>query len=139
MTPNPTALSLYRRSLKLALDWAVHRNLWRGQAVYIRSLFEANRYVLEPRQQRVLFQETEKLLEEWKHPDPYRAPTAPGGSKYERNTEVRDLPLGKAQHEEMEEEEQRARETAKIHAARMQRQKEDEQEVLRFENEQGSR
>ncbi|ODH13575.1 hypothetical protein ACO22_07116 [Paracoccidioides brasiliensis] len=131
--------SLYRRSLKLALDWAVHRNLWRGQAVYIRSLFEANRYVLEPRQQRVLFQETEKLLEEWKHPDPYRAPTAPGGSKYERNTEVRDLPLGKAQHEEMEEEEQRARETAKIHAARMQRQKEDEQEVLRFENEQGSR
>ncbi|ODH45684.1 hypothetical protein GX48_08239 [Paracoccidioides brasiliensis] len=139
MTPNPTALSLYRRSLKLALDWAVHRNLWRGQAVYIRSLFEANRYVLEPRQQRVLFQETEKLLEEWKHPDPYRAPTAPGGSKYERNIEVRDLPLGKAQHEEMEEEEQRARETAKIHAARMQRQKEDEQEVLRFENEQGSR
>lgn len=45
--------SLYRRSLKLALDWAVHRHLWRGQALYIRSLFEANRNVTNPRQQRV--------------------------------------------------------------------------------------
>ncbi|RQM04538.1 hypothetical protein DH86_00004424, partial [Scytalidium sp. 3C] len=24
-----------------------------------------------------LFQETEELLEKWKHPDPYHAPTAP--------------------------------------------------------------
>ena len=45
--------SLYRRSLKLALDWAVHRHLWRGQALYIRSLFEANRNVTDLRQQRV--------------------------------------------------------------------------------------
>jgi len=26
-----------------------------------------------------LFKEAEDLLEKWKHPDPYRAPTAPGG------------------------------------------------------------
>jgi hypothetical protein len=26
-----------------------------------------------------LFREAEELLEEWKHPDPYHAPTAPGG------------------------------------------------------------
>lgn len=26
-----------------------------------------------------LFQEAEALLEKWKHPDPYRPPTAPGG------------------------------------------------------------
>ncbi len=45
--------SLYRRSLKLALDWAVHRYLWRGQALYIRSLFEANKNITNPRQQRV--------------------------------------------------------------------------------------
>lgn len=32
-----------------------------------------------------LIEQTEQLLEKWKHPDPYRAPTAPGGSKYERN------------------------------------------------------
>ncbi|KAL5084721.1 hypothetical protein Trisim1_011520 [Trichoderma cf. simile WF8] len=103
MTTRQAALSLYRRSLKLALDWAVHRHLWRGQALYIRSLFEANKKVTDPRQQRVsqhysrfnggppltLFQallaETEKLLESWKHPDPYVPPTAPGGSKFERN------------------------------------------------------
>ncbi|KAL6356949.1 hypothetical protein LRP88_10562 [Fusarium phalaenopsidis] len=77
--------SLYRRSLKLALDWAVHRHLWRGQALYIRSLFEANRNVTDPRHQRALLSETEKLLESWKHPDPYTPPTAPGGSKFERN------------------------------------------------------
>ncbi|KAI0198689.1 hypothetical protein F4808DRAFT_435448 [Astrocystis sublimbata] len=79
------ALSLYRRSLKLALDWAVHRHLWRGQALYIRSLFEANRNIADVKKQRALLKETEKLLETWKHPDPYIHPTAPGGSKFERN------------------------------------------------------
>jgi len=36
----------------------------------------------------LIIDETEGLLEKWKHPDPYRAPTAPGGSKYERNLPV---------------------------------------------------
>ncbi|ROW00133.1 hypothetical protein VSDG_03420 [Cytospora chrysosperma] len=80
MSSSQAALSLYRRSLKLALDWAVHRNLWRGQAIYIRSLFEANRNITNPRQQRALLKETEKLLETWKHPDPYLPPMAPGGT-----------------------------------------------------------
>ncbi|KAJ5885322.1 hypothetical protein N7495_009832, partial [Penicillium taxi] len=71
--------SLYRRSLKLSLDWSVDRRVWRGQAGYIRSLFEANKNISDPRLQKVLFRETEKLLQSWKHPDPYRAPTAPGG------------------------------------------------------------
>ncbi|KAM0710045.1 hypothetical protein Q7P35_002407 [Cladosporium inversicolor] len=88
MATKPQILSLYRRSLKLALDWAVHRYIWRGQALYIRGLFEANKHVTEPRQQRLIIEETEGLLEKWKHPDPYRAPTAPGGSKYERNLPV---------------------------------------------------
>lgn len=48
-----TPRSLYRRSLKLALDWAVQRQIWRGQALYIRSLFEANRNITDSRQQRV--------------------------------------------------------------------------------------
>lgn len=90
--------SLYRRALKLSLDWAVHRSVWRGQALYIRSLFEANRGVADPRQRRVrdsappdlsrlspanvnkaLLSATEKLLDEWKHPEPYIPPCAPGG------------------------------------------------------------
>lgn len=45
--------SLYRRALKLSLDWAVQRNLWRSQATYIRSLFDANKDVRDPRQRRV--------------------------------------------------------------------------------------
>jgi hypothetical protein len=36
----------------------------------------------------LIIEETQNLLEKWKHPDPYRAPTAPGGSKYERNLPV---------------------------------------------------
>ncbi|KAL1596109.1 hypothetical protein SLS59_008100 [Nothophoma quercina] len=82
MSSKKHVLSLYRQSLKLALDWSVHRYLWRGQAVYLRGLFEANRNVTEPRQQRALITETENLLEKWKHPDPYRPPTAPGGTFY---------------------------------------------------------
>ncbi|PUU81587.1 hypothetical protein B9Z19DRAFT_971370, partial [Tuber borchii] len=77
--------SLYRRSLKLSLDWSIRRDVWRPQALNIRELFEANRDIKEPRQLRVILQEAEETLERWKHPDPYRAPTAPGGSKYERN------------------------------------------------------
>ncbi|GAB7361261.1 hypothetical protein MBLNU230_g1322t1 [Neophaeotheca triangularis] len=88
MAARTQVLSLYRRSLKLSLDWAVHRYVWRGQAMYIRSLFEANKHVSEPRQQRAILEQTEDLLEKWKHPDPYRPPTAPGGSKYERNLPV---------------------------------------------------
>lgn len=78
--------------------------------MYIRSLFDANKNIRDPRQQRVwsapscrlapmlmtiqqvLFAETEKLLQKWKHPDPYIPPTAPGGSKYERNIPAPDLP-----------------------------------------------
>jgi len=36
----------------------------------------------------LIVEQTEQLLEKWKHPDPYRPPTAPGGSKYERNLPV---------------------------------------------------
>jgi len=90
MSNRQAVLSLYRRSLKLALDWAVHRYIWRGQAMYIRSLFEAKKNVTDPKMQRALLKETEYLLDHWKHPDPYVPPTAPGGSKYERN-----LPAGR--------------------------------------------
>jgi len=47
------ARSIYRRALKLSLDWSVHRYIWRGQALYIRSLFEAKKDVRDPRLQRV--------------------------------------------------------------------------------------
>ncbi|TVY12750.1 hypothetical protein LARI1_G007760 [Lachnellula arida] len=52
MSTKQAVSSLYRRSLKLALDWSVHRYLWRGQALYIRTLFDANKNIRDPRQQR---------------------------------------------------------------------------------------
>ncbi|KAI5779180.1 hypothetical protein DFH27DRAFT_567684 [Peziza echinospora] len=79
------ALSLYRRSLKLSLSWCVRRDNWRQQAVQLRHLFELNRHVTDPRILRGLLADTEAQLEKWKHPDHYVPPTAPGGSKYERN------------------------------------------------------
>lgn len=39
----------------------------------------------------VLLRETEKILEEWKHPDPYRHPTAPGGMLTSVESDVLDL------------------------------------------------
>jgi len=60
-TDHSVRRSLYRRSLKLALDWTVHRYLWRGQALYIRSLFEANKSIKDPRQQRASLKATANI------------------------------------------------------------------------------
>ena len=55
-----------------------------------RSLPKGGNYGLDERERRLTFdgitaqallKETEKLLEKWKHPDPYCHPTAPGGGK----------------------------------------------------------
>ncbi|KAG9071746.1 hypothetical protein KI688_005961 [Linnemannia hyalina] len=77
--------SLYRRSLKTAQDWYVDTNLFRRKAVVLWMQFDANRNVRHPRQLASLLQETERQLTELHHPDPYIAPTAPGGTKFERN------------------------------------------------------
>lgn len=66
-----------------------------------------------------LIEETQALLEKWKHPDPYRPPTAPGGttelslqliprhlaeidvgSKYERNLPAPESDIGHRQANE---------------------------------------
>ncbi|KAI8085196.1 uncharacterized protein BX664DRAFT_338788 [Halteromyces radiatus] len=77
--------SLYKRSLKLSLDWYIQRDLWRQEALHIRHLFEQNRHITNPVQIKALIQETEKKLLEWEHPDPYRLPLGPEGTKWERN------------------------------------------------------
>jgi len=52
----------------------------------MRWSLQESRCIADPitRSQEIM-QQTEALLQKWKHPDPYRPPTAPGGSKYERN------------------------------------------------------
>ncbi|PAV21320.1 NADH-ubiquinone oxidoreductase [Pyrrhoderma noxium] len=78
--------SLYKRMLKNELDWCVNRQLWRWKALQIRAEFEANRNVHDPRALAVLLSKAEADLAEKKHPDPYTAPSSPGGTKWERNT-----------------------------------------------------
>ncbi|CCG82012.1 Putative uncharacterized protein [Taphrina deformans PYCC 5710] len=78
--------SLYKRALKLSRDWTVHRDQWRIEAMDIRRRFEENLHVQNPRLLERLLEKTESELQLKKHPDPYIVPTAPGGSKWERNT-----------------------------------------------------
>ncbi|CAG8620322.1 15355_t:CDS:2 [Funneliformis mosseae] len=72
--------SLYRRSLRTALDWYVDRSAWRPVALEIRARFEANRNVASLQELRKILLDTEKELENYSHPDPYKY-----GSKWERN------------------------------------------------------
>ncbi|KAJ7930120.1 hypothetical protein B0H13DRAFT_2310150 [Mycena leptocephala] len=77
--------SLYRRRLKNSLDWTIRRDVWRAKAMEIRAEFEHNRNVKDPRQLAQILEQAEAKLAGWKHPDPYIPPTAPGGTKWERN------------------------------------------------------
>ncbi|KAF9085083.1 hypothetical protein BGX29_009863 [Mortierella sp. GBA35] len=77
--------SLYKRSLKTAQDWYIDTNLFRRKAVELRMQFDANKNVRHPRQLASIVQEAERQLKELRHPDPYIYPTAPGGTKFERN------------------------------------------------------
>jgi NADH dehydrogenase (ubiquinone) 1 beta subcomplex subunit 9 len=54
----------------------------------LRNLHENKDEMLIHHPTQLIIEETESLLEKWKHPDPYKAPTAPGGSKWERNLPV---------------------------------------------------
>ncbi|CAG8627792.1 7073_t:CDS:2 [Funneliformis caledonium] len=64
--------SLYRRSLRTALDWYVDRSAWRPVALEIRARFEANRNVASLQELRKILLDTEKELENYSHPDPYK-------------------------------------------------------------------
>lgn len=76
--------SLYKRALKLSRDWAVQRDTWRIEVMHIRKRFEENRHVTNPRLLENLLSKAQEELTEFKHPDPYIVPTAPGGSKVRR-------------------------------------------------------
>lgn len=99
--------SLYKRSLKLSLDWYIQRDLWRQKALAIRAQFEQNKALTNPKEIQVVVQNAEKELQEWAHPDPYKCnliifensrdrltltfffsflvPMGPEGTKWERN------------------------------------------------------
>ncbi|KAK1923800.1 hypothetical protein DB88DRAFT_492493 [Papiliotrema laurentii] len=78
--------SLYRRFLTNSLNWTINRALWREKAIEIRAEFERNRNITDPRALAIVLEQAEAKLAEELHPDPYRVPTAPDGTKWERNT-----------------------------------------------------
>ncbi|KAF5344839.1 hypothetical protein D9757_014095 [Collybiopsis confluens] len=74
--------SLYRRMLTDSLNWTIHRDLWRRRALVIRSEFEQNRNVHDPRQLAVVFDKAEAELARNQHPDPVISPLFPSGTKW---------------------------------------------------------
>ncbi|GBE79881.1 hypothetical protein BKA93DRAFT_913552 [Sparassis latifolia] len=104
--------SLYRRYLNNELNWTVRRDLWRAKAMGIRAEFESNRDVHDPRALADILVKAEADLATRAHPDPYRPPEAPDGSKWERNLPP---PLGPLfDHEKFNEEHGREPDTKSI-------------------------
>jgi len=77
---------LYLRSLKLARDWSYSRTSWYPAAYVIRHQFRENIGESDPRKIDFLVRGTEDVLAYMIHTEPYHSPSAPGGSKYQRNT-----------------------------------------------------
>ncbi|KAF9967536.1 hypothetical protein BGZ73_000512 [Actinomortierella ambigua] len=90
--------SLYRRSLKTAQDWYIDTTLFRRKAVELRIQFDANKNITNPRQIAAIVRDAERQLEDLRHPDPYIYPTAPGGSKFDRNVHPDPSEPGAAGH-----------------------------------------
>ncbi|KAI9181515.1 hypothetical protein LWI28_015796 [Acer negundo] len=76
---------LYRRALKDTLNWAVHRHLFYRDADDLREKFEANKHVSDLDTIDRLIDNAEATYNNFRHPDPYIVPWAPGGSKFCRN------------------------------------------------------
>ncbi|KAI8911283.1 hypothetical protein DFJ77DRAFT_469493 [Powellomyces hirtus] len=76
---------LYRRSLRLAQDWYWQRSECREKSMLIRRLFDQNKGMNNPKEIQMVLARTEMELAMNYHQQPYYSPTAPGGSKWERN------------------------------------------------------
>ena len=76
---------LYKKSLKLVNDWYWQLDEARAKSLMIRQLFEDNRNLTSQQEIISALKRTEYLLALYAHPQPYIRPTAPGGTKWERN------------------------------------------------------
>jgi len=76
--------SLYRATLKSASDWYRHDE-WRRAALVIRYQFDLHKTTESPAAMAEHLRSLEALEYQWRHPDPYHHPTAPGGTKWERH------------------------------------------------------
>jgi NADH dehydrogenase (ubiquinone) 1 beta subcomplex subunit 9 len=76
--------NIYRQALRTSLDWYMSRETWRPEALRIREEFEKNRHITNLREAEKLCEEAERQLIKFAHPNPYKYPLAPEGSKWER-------------------------------------------------------
>ncbi|KCV69666.1 hypothetical protein H696_04076 [Fonticula alba] len=76
---------LYRQILRLERDYARDVFQWSERAVLVRSEFEANRHLEHAYEIEAAIKKAEEYLVNNAHPDPYKCPTAPGGTKWDRN------------------------------------------------------
>jgi len=77
--------SLYKRYLTNSLNWAVHRDVWREQAMEIRAEFDKHRDESDPKAVAKILADAEAKLAAKTHPDPYISAKFPGGTGWERN------------------------------------------------------
>jgi len=84
LTHNQQVARLYRHSLKLLSSWCIDRDIFNAKATQIRFQFDEERGCRPEKATRLLREGQEKLWE-FTHPDPYRNPIMPGGSKFMRN------------------------------------------------------
>ena len=62
---------LYRRTLKMSMDWIIDRRKFRPFALALRAKFDENRSVSDERQKAMLLQAGQHLLYKYRHPEPY--------------------------------------------------------------------
>ena len=77
---------LYRQALRTCQDWYWRREEMREKQMMVRELFESKRNVTNLREVELLLAQAESLLAVFQHPQPYINITAPGGTKFERNS-----------------------------------------------------
>lgn len=85
--------SLFRKALRIAFDSSLKFDAYRNETIRIRRQFEANKHILDPNELERQIIKARALLAEYAHPDPYNAPSRPGGTKFERNIPLPKGPL----------------------------------------------
>uniref|UniRef100_A0A7S0YVV2 NADH dehydrogenase [ubiquinone] 1 beta subcomplex subunit 9 n=1 Tax=Hemiselmis tepida TaxID=464990 RepID=A0A7S0YVV2_9CRYP len=81
-------MNLYRQSLRLCMNVCIDRNLFSEEGQKIRDQFDAHKGETNVKVAQKLVEDGEAELLRWFHPDPYRFPYRPGGTKFQRNVPV---------------------------------------------------
>ncbi|GAB5360926.1 hypothetical protein AAMO2058_000669900 [Amorphochlora amoebiformis] len=76
---------IYRRVIKELFNYSSSRAVWGQFIKEARAKFEENKNLKKEQDIIKKIDEGFYWLKKHKHPEPYRYPTSPGGSKFQRN------------------------------------------------------